>query len=304
MDESPIDITAMSQVCRSYAFRYMHRRQQLLGTANYLRHLLNTRPKYRQKWLAHARRSGGSPNIDAVSRVLTEYHWSHHYLFDWDPPSSHRGYKDRVARTLAAEAISPQTLQLFVEAFDMSGTEHDNLLTILTADDAVATSWVPDEFPAPTRNRGYHTLSLHELHVVGDDGLPRSHRTIHTIQALEDGVDHHIYAFDTPDVEVRAFSGATAGPVEPLEGGEGFWCCELRFHRPLSAGQIRYFEYGTEFAYTDPPPPEMRRGSMYPLHLLSIRVEFGPGATSRHDPLDEVGPADHGGGAIGAGHAR
>lgn len=247
----------------------------LLAAANYLRHLLNTRASYRRLWMAHAvRSSGGSPNIGAVSRVLVEYHWANPHLVDWDPPGSHRGYKDRVARALAAEALSPQTIDLFANAFRMGASERDMLLLLLDeGDQEPVRDWHPPGFPSSTQDRKYRTVSLQELHEVGPDRVPVAHRTIHTIEALESGVGHHLYCFDTPEVTVRAVNGATAGPVARMEGSD-YWCCRLSFHQPLSEGQIRFFEYATDFEYQEVPAPEFRRGSMFPLQMLSIRVQF------------------------------
>lgn len=258
---------------------FMSGRRELVPVSNYLRHLLNTAPIYRARWLDNVQRSAGSPNVDAVSRVLLDHHAANIELYPWPLPESHRGYRDRVARALSAASFSAQTLDLFVRAFSM--TEADSsMLERLLHGPQVDGLW--NDSPLGTtidgESRAYQTTSLHEIHEVGADRLPKRHRTIHTIEALKAGVAGHDYVFDTPNARVHAVAGADAGPVEPYEMIKGFWRCHLSFREPLQQGQVRFFEYVTEFAYEDAPPPEMRRGSQFPLQMLSLRATFDPEA--------------------------
>lgn len=247
---------------------------QLLPAADYLRHLLNSEYAYRGIWEARARRAGGSPNVAAVSAVLAEYHWQHEYLLDDDPPASARSYKDRVSRALAAESFTPDTARLFGQAFRMRES-HVSRLVHLVADPGSAGTISATGL---VLERPFRTVSLHELHWVGDDRKPVQHRTIHAIQALQDGVDSYPYGFDTPHVRVEGVQGAVAGPVESHPDHPEFWCSVLRFPRPMRAGEFRFFEYLTTFDYPEPPLPELRRCSQEPLQTLSLRVAFSPGS--------------------------
>ncbi len=253
----------------------MDHRTRLLPAANYLRHLLLNEPAYRGLWMAKARRSGGSPNVTAVSAVLAEYHWQHDYLLEDEPPSNDRSYKDRVARALSARSFTPSTARLIGHAFGMKRAHLNRLLDLVVAPTPVPATW-----PSVNRNRrrSYRTISLHELHTIGLDRRPIEHRTICAIQALEDGVDLHHYVFDTPHARVHAVQGATADPVEPFPDRPDLWLCRLRFPRPLKAGEFRFFEYVTNFDYPAVPPHEFRRGSAYPLQTLSLRLTFSPPA--------------------------
>ena len=249
---------------------------RLLPAANYLRHLLLNEPAYRGLWMAKARRSGGSPNVTAVSAVLADYHWQHEYLLEGEPPSTDRSYKDRVARALSARSFTPSTARLIGHAFRMKRAHLDRLLDLVAAPASVPETWPTvgkDRTPRP-----YRTISLHELHTVGPDCRPSEHRTIRAIQALDDGVDVHPFVFDTPYARVHAVQGATAGPVEPFPDRQGLWMCRLHFLRPLKAGEFRFLEYVTTFDYPSVPPCELRRGSAYPLQTLSLRVTFSPPA--------------------------
>lgn len=250
----------------------MPNRTRLLPAANYLRHLLLNEPSYRARWMVKARRRGGSPNVTAVSAVLADYHWRHEYLLDDDPPASDRSYKDRVARALSARSFTPSTARLISHAFAMTTSHRDRLLELVAAP-----TDLPETWPVlHTGSRPYRTISLHELHTIGPDRKPAEHRTIHAIQALEDGVDNHGYAFDTGHARVEAMQGATADPIEPIPGRPGLWMARLRFARPLKAGEYRYFEYVTRFDYPSVPACELRRGSAFPLQTMSLRVSFHP----------------------------
>lgn len=249
---------------------------RLLAASDYLRHLLNNEPTYRGIWLSKARRSGGSPNVTAVSAVLAEYHWQNDYLLDSEPPSTDRGYKDRVARALGAKSFTPETVRLFGHAFRMKDRHVNRLLELLTSQRSDALIGWPMLGNGSAASRRYRTVSLHELHTIGPDRVPTEHRTIHAIQAIEDGVDSYVYAFDTPHVTVKAVQGARAGALEPLPGSADFWMVRLSFDRPLVSGEFRFFEYLTRFEYPMEPPSEFRRAVARPLQTLSMRVTFAP----------------------------
>ena len=177
--------------------------------------------------------------------------------------------RDRVHRAFRAETLTPETLHLFIDAFDMRPADAAELKRLLF--DAGSTT------SSPLPERTYRTLSLQELHVLGPDGLPAEHRTLHSVEALTPGLDCYPYTFDSPDVTVRAESGATAGPVEPCPPHPGFWQVQFHFSKPMEVGEVKIFEYVTTFNYEAPPPPEFRRGAgPTGLSSLSMRVQFHP----------------------------
>ena len=55
----------------------------------------------------------------------------------------------------------------------------------------------------------HRTVSLHELHVIGPDGLPARHRTIHVIRALRDGLESYTFRFDRREATVHAVRGVS-----------------------------------------------------------------------------------------------
>ena len=232
--------------------------------ATYLRSVLTGDQRYSARWSQHARRMRGSgPNIDAVSRVLVEHRGSN--AADREPRHL-RSMRDRVRRAFRAETLTPDTLHLFIDAFDMRPADARELKRLLF--DAGSTT------SSPLPERTYRTLSLQELHVLGPDGLPAEHRTLHSIEAIAD-LDSYPYTFDSPDVTVRAESGATAGPIEPCPPHPGFWQVRFHFAEPMKAGEVKIFEYVTSFNYEAPPPPQFRRGAgPTGLSSLSMRVQF------------------------------
>ena len=240
-------------------------RSELVPAATYLRAVLTGDQRYSARWSQHARRMHGSgPNVDAVSRVLVEHRWSN--PADREPKHL-RSMRDRVRRAFHAETFTPDTLHLFIDAFDMRSTDAEKLRRLLFDIQSTRSSELPEQT--------YRTLSLQELHVLGPDGLPAEHRTLHSIESLTDGLESYAYTFDSPDVIVRAESGASAGPIEPCPPHPGFWQVRFHFHEPMAAGEVKIFEYVTSFRYETPPPPEFRRGAgPTGLSSLSMRVRF------------------------------
>lgn len=236
-----------------------------MPVATYLRSILTGDQRYSALWSQHARRMRGSgPNIDAVSRVLVEHRWSN----PADRAPKHlRSMRDRVRRAFQAETLTPDSLHLFIDAFGMRDADANELKRLLFDADSAASSPLPE--------RTFRTLSLQELHVLGPDGLPAEHRTLHSIEALSPGLASYPYTFDSPDVTVRAESGAIAGPIEPCPPHPGFWQVRFQFSEPMAAGEVKIFEYVTKFNYQDPPPPQLRRGAgPTGLSSLSMRVQF------------------------------
>lgn len=240
--------------------------RNLVPAASFLRELLTGDPRYRRIWSAHVDRGGGSPNVDAVSRVLVDYLWR--VSIDGGPPGP-RSLRDKVRRALNGEVFTTNTARLFADAFGFGGEDRDRLLSLLV--DSAAEYDVGD---ARVRVGGaYRTLSLVEYHLIGPDRAPAQHRTIHTIEALADGVDHHDYCFDAHCVEVEAAFGATAAPVRPHEL-PGFFYSRLTLDEPMSVGDVRMFEYVSTFCYEEPPDPVFRRRfGPHPTNV-TVRVQF------------------------------
>ena len=120
----------------------------------------------------------------------------------------------------------------------------------------------------------HQTLSLHEWHLVGPDGLPARHRTVQVLRALRPGLAAFTYRYDSGDATVRALRGARAG--EPHPDPDGLTAVDLTFPRPLAVGETASLEYETVFAWRTLPRPEIRRAMRQRVERLDMRVEFSP----------------------------
>jgi hypothetical protein len=122
--------------------------------------------------------------------------------------------------------------------------------------------------PAPA----HRTVSLHEWHLVGPDGLPVRHRTLHVLRALRPGLRSYTYRCDSRDARVRAIRGASAG--QPYPDVEGLTAVDLALLRPLAVGETAALKYETLFDWTSIPPPYVRRGMRLRVERVDMRVEF------------------------------
>jgi len=239
--------------------------------AAYLRQLLSQGGPYRRAWQRHAFRwRGGVPgeiNQAAVAKVLARHVWEageaddHHAL--------PRGMKDRVARALRGDVLSPRTLRLFIDAFGMTDSEAGRLWLLLGApvfDAPYLTVTYPET--------GYRTMLLHEFCVVGPEGAPREQRTIQVIKAVEPGVDHFTVHVDPGVSAIEVIRGGRAGPLS-ISDGAGVKA-EIEFGRKLAPGETASFEYRVLFAGGVERPPVFTRSASRRIDNLELRVQFDP----------------------------
>ncbi len=243
------------------------------AAATYLRELLERPGSYRQRWERRATRPRAQElNQRAIGKVLA------HKLWDDGHDLDERSLKDRVARALRGEVLSPETLELFITAFDIAGPDADRLWALLsgTAPSRVVAGElaVPPEYPSNREAREYRTVSLHEFHQLGADGSPAEHRTVHVIEALQDDLRRYPYRFDTDELTVEVVRGGAAGPIYRFN--ETLYAVDILFTHPLKQGETASWEYRTIFHYAIPPKTEFRRAVFRRLESLQIRVEFHP----------------------------
>ena len=240
----------------------------ITAAARYLHNLLDKNPDYRRMWERKAERtSRKGVNRTAVARLIMNY-------AAWEfPIDSERQILDRVRRALDGTQLEPQTLEWFVEAFEML-PEHEKTLRELLREphDRVRSRDVLVGAVAYA-SRPWRTLVLHEYHVLGPDGIPAWHETLQIIEALEDGFRSYPYTFDTGEAYVESVWGGTAGPV--LYHAEGYYRSDISFE-PMQAGEVRSLRYLTKFRYPSRPAPCFRRGTYRRVDRVEIRVEFHP----------------------------
>lgn len=239
-------------------------------TSRMLRELLLEK-RYARRWQAHiARRQAHALHQSGICQVIAEYLWANALqpAGDEDLP---RKLKDRVYRALGGQSLSLGTLRWFIEAFEMTPDDTARLLRSAGSREPGTVIGRSVVRPGVLPPRRHHTVSLHERHRVGPDGLPESHRTMHVIRANE-RLDRYPYIFDTDAASVRVVQGGRAG--EPYALDSGLYAVDIVLTRPLEAGETATMGYETTFWYRTPPPQEFRRASSGRIENLDLRVQF------------------------------
>ena len=250
-----------------------------------LTELLN-QERYRRLWLEHAERiRPGQISAAAVAQALTLYLWEAG-LRSEAATELPRQLKDRVSRAFRGEVLSAETLSWFTHAFGFE-------------DEEIAELWrrfgegvIERE---GTGSVGHRTVSLHELHFLGADGIPTHHETTHVIKALVDGLQHYSYIIDTDQAEVTIERGGHASVLRPF--GDGLFVVDLSFHSPLRRGEVASVKYLTRFHYKEAPESVFRRQARRLVENLELRVQFHrkrcPAKTWWSQWADLAEPATH-----------
>ena len=250
------------------------------AAAAYMRELLLRPGRYRRKWEQYAERGRlGQVNQLAVAEVLAHYLWDHPRATG-DADVLPRQLKDTASRALSGRLLSKATLTLFMEAFGFGTLEREQLLKLWEGSAHVRVLSGPrairDDQAGALGSPRLKTLSLHDHHYLGPNGLPERHRVIHVIEALVDGLDRVPCRADTNALTIevgQGFSGL-AGPFhQPITE---LFVVDMLLAKPLAAGETATLEYSTSFHYPLPPPREFRRVVQYFVENLDIRVEFHP----------------------------
>jgi hypothetical protein len=238
----------------------------------YVCDLLINRNRYRSLWTRRiVQPTSEEPNQAAVARVIADYLVESGERADSE--SLHRKMKDRVARLVSHGSVSSETLDWVINAFGMEDHHAHQLRAMFRGDpesDYMAGGWPPKR--SSLTEQGLRTVSLHELHTLGPDGCPHSHRTVQVVRATSDDVRSYLYRFDTNALSVEVVRGGRPGPVTDLHNG--LHGVEITFDEPLMKDETCSLEYETTFRYREPPPPEFRRGVISCLNNLEIRVQF------------------------------
>lgn len=186
-----------------------------------------------------------------------------------------RRLKDPINRALHGGRLSLRTLQLFIEAFDLSPTDSARLLALrdgLAGDVVVLRRGAPLSPPAPSPK--YETIMLHEFHRIGPDRRPAEHRTVQGIRAIEE-LRSYRYMFDTSAAAVEMIRGGRVSPIRRTEMA-GIYAVDIHLTTPLEPGETASFEYRTILSYDAPPEPVFRRVARRYISNVEINVRFDP----------------------------
>jgi hypothetical protein len=247
-----------------------------LEAGRYLHELLSQPGRARRRWQVyqHGAVGPGEVSIAAVCRVIAQYLWESGEYSDTDADLPRR-LKDRVARALHGSFLNPVTLRWFAGAFDFP--DDDALRLQLLLDGSPNTRVVigrATEAGLPAA-RPHRTLSLHEDHYLGPDGLPVRHMTTQVIEATADGLSSYRYMFDTATLTVDVMQGGRLGK-STYNMGHGIFARDIILMRPLRKGETATLRYSSAFHYTEAPPPELRRAALRPVLNVNLRAQFHP----------------------------
>jgi hypothetical protein len=243
-----------------------------------LRELLQSRPDYRRQWQEKTERlRSGAISKAGVAKVIALYLWNTGERADSETTLP-RDLKDRIRRALTGEGITPQTLDWFVRAFGMDEHDERSLWAALANDMDLRTGishTLTTDRELALRQR-HRTIALFERYTIAADRSFATRRALHTIMALEDGVD--VYPFNhEPAVErIEVVFGGTLG--RRYLHGNGLHTDAIFLDRNLRTGETTSLEY---LAYYPPGgylATEIRRPAHGRSENVDIAVQFSEAA--------------------------
>ena len=182
-----------------------------------------------------------------------------------------------VREALNGDGVTPDTLDLFVDAFDLGPRHAGRLHNLLNGSNSVrvisGTELV--DLPRQVAAPNYDTIALHEMHTLGPDGVPAEHQTIQVIKSTVDSLETYPYRFDTDELAVEVVRGGHVGDVYRIS--PSLYGVDIVLDQPLPAGETALMHYRTTFGYRTPPPPEFRRGVLGTTTDVTLWVQFHPG---------------------------
>ncbi len=245
--------------------------------------MLLVRPgELRSAWEKHAERvQPGEVDAAAVAELINSG-------TDHDPLPI-----DVVRAAVDGGALSPDTLERFVTAFDLGPRHATRLRGLLRGSEAVRViSGSALHELRGMRPGGYATLAVHELHTLGADGLPSEHQTIQVIKSTVDRLETYPYRFDTDQLAVEVVRGGLVGDMYRIN--ESLYGVDIVLDHPLSRGETTLMHYRIMFAYATAPPTEFRRGVLGTMRDVTLWVQFHPDRVparvwqARWDRLDDA----------------
>ena len=261
------------------------------AAAAYLRELLLRPGRFRSTWEQYAERSRpGHINQLAVAEVLARHLWDYPRR-PGDSDVLPRQLKDTASRALSGKLLSKSALRLFIEAFSLPHFEQDQLWKLWEGSQRTRVLSGPRSFRGEAHQEletaigpaVHRTLSLHDHHYVGPDGMPSRTRTLQVVEAITDDVQRIPYIYDTSAVSIDLIQGCTGLGAQFREVSGGIFATDLLLARSLGSGETLTLEYVTTFSYPKVPADEMvgelaqyRRAVRRRMENADIRVEFDP----------------------------
>lgn len=262
------------------------------AAAAYLRELLLRPGRFRSTWEQYAERSRpGQINQLAVAEVLARHLWNYPRRAG-DADILPRQLKDTASRALSGKLLSKSALRLFIDAFGLPLFEREQLWNLWAGSSRTRVLSGPRSFRGQARRElesaigpaVHRTLSVHDHHYVGPDGLASRTRTLQVVEAITDDVQRIPYIYDTSALSIDLIQGCTGLGPQIREVTEGIFATDLLLAGTLGYGETATLEYVTSFSYQQVPPAELtgelaeyRRAVRRRMENVDIRVEFDPG---------------------------
>jgi hypothetical protein len=260
------------------------------AAGEYLNVLLGAR--YRRLWerqAVHVPRTS-QVQISAVAGVVAR-----HLEYSDEQTTEYRRLRNRVRSALRGLELTTTGLAQIIEAFAMNTVDADQLWALARGDGTIklvtGTALPPPGLYEATGPRRHETISLHEVHLVGPDRKPASHRVVQTLRALTDGMDYYPFIFDTNAATVVVHRGGTPGRLYRVD--ESFFAMNIQLNQPLQTEETALLDYGTTFNYDEVPPPELRRGTFHQMDKFMLEVRFDPAAVPQRVYWAEWDSFDH-----------
>ncbi len=215
-------------------------------------------------------RTTGKLNQSAIAKVIE------HYLWTQDPTATERTarmLKDRVNRALTGRTLSCETLTWFLEAFEMTDTDRTHLREVYDGRHT-PTSEIAHTLRSRRemiRGQRHRTTNLVERYNV-TNGRLSLRRTVHTIRAVEDGVDIYLFNHEPEAFRIEVAYGGQLG--QSHEYGGGLRSVEIELDRPLQKDEAAALEYSTVFDQRSAGLTEVRRAAFARAENVDIAVEF------------------------------
>lgn len=243
------------------------------ATGALLRDLLTADPRYRQRWRALVKRANSDLSQAAVAEVVALYLWECGERSD-RATSLPRVLKDRVSRALNGTALSSETLSWFVAAFDMRDDDSNRLWAIFSGSGDIRSGVTHTlrRRREMVRRQCHRTVSIFERYVVDQNGFLVVRRTLHTIRAVEDGVDMYIFNHEPEASRIEVIHGGEIGGR--YEYGGGLVSVEILLDRPLGKAENTALEYRTYFEPGLTRRTEVRRAAFARAENVDLAVEF------------------------------
>ncbi|WP_254238517.1 hypothetical protein [Allokutzneria sp. A3M-2-11 16] len=247
--------------------------RNISATCALLRDLLTHDPRYRRHWRTKAERRRSELSQAAVARVVESYLVDSGERGEFESAVA-RQLKDRVSRALTGTALSAQTLGWLIAAFNMDENDKDRLFEIFSGQENSRTgiSHTLRRRRAMVRNQCHRTVSLFERYAIAMDGSLVGRRTLHTIRAVQDGVDIYIFNHEPQASCIKVIHGGRVG--QSFAYGDGLSSAEIVLDKPLLKAETTALEYQANFIPGTVRPTEVRRAAFARSENVDLAIEF------------------------------